>query len=332
MRVTRYFAAAGVAVGTLSGCGQSQMPTSYVARSTVSQPSRIVRVNGSWMAPEAKAVDLLYTVVGNQVDVLTYPQGQMVGQLSGFEGSPQYLCVGKAGDLFVTVAAGESNVGAVYEFRHGGSHPIVKLTDPGWIGGCSVDLTTGDLAVANRVSNLGRHHAGTIVIFRKARGTPRVYRTRNMNSFLFCTYDVQGNLLTDGGNDKNYFGLAMLTHTKRQFEIINLNKSITKFGPVQWDGKYFAVGFAGTHALYQIAVSGSTATVVKTIRLRSKRRMDIYYFWVQSNTILGLLFDQQKNFGAMAFWPYPAGGEYTQYFNDGGSQTGVNAVAVSLAL
>jgi hypothetical protein len=330
----RIFISAGLVIATFSACAQSPLRTNPVgpeAALTASQP--LAATNGSWMAPEAKTSNLLYVAAsGNVIYALSYPRGKIVGELTGFPGNPQYLCVGRRGDLFVTIPGGGSNISQIYGFRHGGSRPIAKLTDPGNAQGCSVDTTTGDLAIANLHSDIGRIHYGTIVIFKKARGSPKVYRTKNVGEFEFCTYDSQGNLLADGGDRRFRFALVMLPHAAHQFQQITLNQPPRRLGPVQWDGTNFALGYAGTNTLYQIAVSGSSASVVKTIRLRSMRLNELFeQFWVQGDAIIAILAKPGGHSEYLGFWPYPGGGTYTKILRHLGSEQYMTGVAVSTA-
>jgi hypothetical protein len=330
----RIFITASLVIAILAACAQSQLPANPIGpEAALSASQRLAATKGSWMTPEAKTSDLLYVAAsGSVVYALTYPQGKIVGELTGFPGNPQYLCIGKGGHLFVTIPGGGSNISQVYEFPHGGSRPIAKLTDPGNAQGCSVDITTGDLAIANLHSNFGRIHYGTIVIFRKARGSPKVYRTGKIGEFQFCTYDGQGNLLADGGDRKFRFALVMLPRAAHQFQQITLNKPTRRLGPIQWDGTNFALGYAGTRALYQIAISGSAATVVKTIRLHSLRRNGLVeQFWVQGSTIIGILAETSGHLEHLGFWPYPGGGTHTKILRQVGSEQYMTGVAVSIA-
>jgi len=73
------------------------------------------------------------------------------------------LCVDAQGNVFVPTWQGESGTrGYVYEFAHGGSTPIATLSDPGGAFGCSVDLTTGNLAVTNNVAPGSEFRSGSL--------------------------------------------------------------------------------------------------------------------------------------------------------------------------
>jgi hypothetical protein len=88
------------------------------------------------MLPEARGNDLLY-LAGNDnetIFVYTYPAGKPVGALTGIAG-PQYECVDKKGNVFITSSSRYSD-GGVYEYAHGGTHPINFLPLPGAVVFC----------------------------------------------------------------------------------------------------------------------------------------------------------------------------------------------------
>ena len=142
----------------------------------------------SWMAPEAKSEDLLYISDYYGVHVFSYPKGQYVGDIDAFGYG---LCSDRAGDVFVTDAPAYQ----VYEYAHGSTKRLQTLygnyVDFGPID-CSVDPTTGNLAVASSDS-------GFVVVFPKAEQNPKVYYDQTMlhASMFFCAYDDKGNLFVD---------------------------------------------------------------------------------------------------------------------------------------
>ena len=145
--LSRYALSTCVAAAMLAGCGGSQPP---IGAPGAMPPSSTIATHaergGSWMRPEAKSSDLLYVSdqKANKVYMYAYPPGPLIGTLTGFSqpGSP---CVDAKSDVFVP----DGLNARIVEFAHGGSKPISVLSDSGEVpAGCSVDLTTGDLAVA----------------------------------------------------------------------------------------------------------------------------------------------------------------------------------------
>ena len=101
------------------------------------------------MSPEAKRTkELLYVSNGDadEVDVYSYRSGKRVGALTGFV-QPEGQCVDKRGNVWITNFGTKYQTGYAVEYAHGGSVPLKELQvyDPAI--GCSVDPTSGNLAV-----------------------------------------------------------------------------------------------------------------------------------------------------------------------------------------
>ena len=152
----------------------------------------------SWMSPDAKKRNLLYvTDQGTgEVKVFSYPQGKLHGTLTGFN-EPAGECADRAGDVFIV----DGFANEVYEYAHGGKTPIATLSEPGEFPlGCSVDPSTGNLAVANYCSGASGQCTGpgSLAIYLDAKGSPTQYADPKLSHVDFCGYDAQGNLFVDG--------------------------------------------------------------------------------------------------------------------------------------
>lgn len=174
----------------LTGCGGSQP--------TIGAPGEASRIathadpGESWMLPEAKSQDLLYVVRGSLggASVYTYPKGKPVGNITGIS-APNGICTDVAGNVFVV----GTNSQQIYEYAHGGSTPIATLDDSGnYPQGCAVDPSSGTLAVAG-----GFPTTANVAIYKNASGTPMIYATPEAGTFIYCTYDDNGNLFMPGG-------------------------------------------------------------------------------------------------------------------------------------
>jgi hypothetical protein len=239
----------------LAGCGGSQPPID--APGAMPQTSAIAthaERGKSWILPEAKSEDLLYASSGRTiVSVFNYRTGKLVGTLSGFSGADGE-CVDKTGDVFIT----NTDESAVLEYSHGSTTPINTLSDPGYEPyGCSVDPTTGNLAVSN-------FDGGSVAVYSDAQGDPTVYSIPEVD-VQFCGYDNSGNLFIDGLGHSFAFELFELPRGSGTVLNISLNQNPWP-GPIEWDGKHLALGYGGSNSndvvIYQLSVSGSTATVV----------------------------------------------------------------------
>jgi hypothetical protein len=262
----------------------------------------------SWMLPEAKSETLLYVsdLYNNLVDVYSYPNLKVVGQLKTDMLSPDGLCTDKKGDVFVV--NNTPNDDDVLEFAHGGTTPIQTLSDPAQVAvSCSVDPVTGNLAVTN-IENISEG-PGSISIYTGATGYPMMYSAPNIGSYYYCGYDDKGNLYIDGfsgGISEGSFEFAEMPKGKATFNSIALKGATINFpGNIFYDGKYVDVadqdearnGYIITSAIYR--TTGSGGKVVSGDILQNSD--DVTAYLVDGTSLLGTNF-----YGTtVGFWKYP---------------------------
>jgi hypothetical protein len=268
------------------------------------------------MAPSAKKQTLLYVsnLGSGSVTVYAYPSAKQVGTLTGFD-DPTGECSDKAGDVFIA----DFDASKILEYAHGGTTPIQTLSDPGqWPSGCSVDPTTGNLAVANDETPAGGD--GNLAIYKHASGTPTTYTNSNMHYYFFCGYDNRGNLYVDGFNTQYVAEFAGLAKGSGTLASITLNQTFSYPVGVQWDGKYLAIEAGdGVETIYQFKISGTTGTLEGSTVLGSA--VDVIQFWItapkgkhsQGTRVIGPDFTA----GDVAYYAYPAGGDPTNSFTTG---------------
>ena len=122
-----------------------------------------------------------------------------------------------------------------YEFAHGRSQPIAELHDPVYPSSCSVDRSTGNLAVSG---------AKGVAIFKGAAGTPTMYSS---SSYYFknCSYYYRGNLYAlVSSTSANQALLVRLKSGSSAFGQIQLSVTLEDNNDspaIQWDGKHLAV-------------------------------------------------------------------------------------------
>ena len=207
---------------------------------------RRVPFGQSWITANAKHGDLLYVASGDAVLVYSYPRAKLLQTLSGFEGL-DHLCVDAAGNVFVP----SFGLQEIFEYAHGGEYPIAMLSDSaGYPYDCSVDPTTGNLAVVNRYSPTD---GGSIAVYAHASGSPTIYTDSNFNLYYFSTYDDKGNLFVEGFDELGYSEFAELPAGGREFRTITLDTIPDLENGLQWVGAYLAVGsataFGGSSAI-----------------------------------------------------------------------------------
>jgi hypothetical protein len=185
----RLAAFVATAAASLTACGGATPVAS--SPSTPFQTTRI----GSWMTPAAtKIPNLLYVSNATNVTVYNYRDGSgitQVGTLTGFA-SPQGLCEDKAGDVWVSDYGSRT----MFEYAHGGTSPIEKITSKGgYPYACAVDNATGNLAVSYWHPNAHYRDYAEVVVYPSGQsygpytGFYRAY---------FLAYDNHSNLFTTG--------------------------------------------------------------------------------------------------------------------------------------
>jgi hypothetical protein len=301
----------------LVGCGGSRdLTTSSSASSARAQQIAAHLARGrSWMLEEASSDDLVYVseqgVWGHQeVLVYSYPQAKLVGELQpDTEETYEGLCSDSSGHVFVV--GWITNGQAFYdEYAHGGSEPINDIIATGVPSGCSLDPSTGNLAVANYVDfNEGRH--GDVAVYADAAGEPTDYSDATVPHYYFCAYDDKGNLFADGDSSV----LNELPKKSANMTSVYFNHNITP-GSLQWNDGDLAVavvgGAKGPTRIDRVTVAGSGAQIVGTTNLVSYHNEGTYLdvqFWIQGTRIIGPAPNAAGPTHALNFWPYPAGGK-----------------------
>ncbi|MFY9883307.1 MAG: hypothetical protein WBW89_12280 [Candidatus Cybelea sp.] len=279
------------AAGLLAGCGAVQTPAS--APDTLPQ-QRVHTASSS-------SGDLLYIGGDDEVSIVTYPQGKYIDHFD-LQDTPASMCSDKHGNVFV----GVPNTG-ILEYAHGGDSPIATLSVTGYPSACSVDPTTGNLAVAS---------GDAIAIYPNAQDPPTYYSDPTMDTYFYCGYDNNGNLFVDGENSQSQeqsLKLTELSAGSSSFSDITLNKSLKKTrngGTLQWLGFYLALTNAG--AILHIAISGTTGTIVgKTAAKGLKNHWVVY-----GRRLISPYGREDRQPFEVAYWKYPKGGAPSQVIND----------------
>ncbi len=274
-----------VCAAFLAGC--SALPQSTPKDQADTAPIR------SWMLPEAKSEDLLYMTTGENMYVWSYPAGKLTGILSL---SANDICTDQAGDVYVPSGY------QVLEYAHGGSEPIRTLNNGDLGLGCSVDPTTGNLAVTNEGSG-----AGEVAIFPGAQGPVQWYRDPEIYTYGLCGYDDRGDLFFDGTGSTNVF--AELPEGSSSFVNFTLGSKFDAFGSVQWDGKYITLSNPSTGNVYRLRLSQSSLKVAGTTRIQGWQN-DYSGHWPYIQTWIGgkRFVGQSGTLLEVGLWAYPAGG------------------------
>jgi hypothetical protein len=219
----------GAASALLSGCGGSQAYGS-------APPAENAAARASRVAPAALK-QLLYISdrKAATVNVYEYPSLKEAGKLTGF-GEPAGECVDASGDVWIT----DSKKQQIVEYAQGGSSPIATLSDAAYEpNGCSIDPTTGDLAVANVKAVSG---TGNLAIYKDAKGTAKLYDDPDIASYYFCSYDKNGTLTVDGDASDGAAKLANLAAGGTKLETLTPDQSLPSGGSLEWASTTLIIG------------------------------------------------------------------------------------------
>lgn len=251
------------------------------------------------MSREAKNDDLLYvnadrpSAGGGEVLVYTYPGGKLVGTLGEYA-NPAGLCSDASGNVFVTTGGFEGLNPGVQKYSHEGRRLATLSVPAPWASTCSVDPTTGNLAVLN--------YGTDVYIYHNARGKPVAYST-GLENATYCAFDTAGNLFLVGqdNNRKNQL-VEMLAGGSETFQTIELDRPITPTR-VQWDGADLAVQGISPTFIYRMQVSQGRAKTVSRVRLIGAGNSQ---FWISGSTIARATDTRMK----IGVWNYPEGGRH----------------------
>lgn len=272
------------------------------------------------MAAGAGNENLLYVSdpLSNGVFVYWFRPASL--KLVGFLNAASYPageCVDRAQDVYIT-DSGPFGSREIFEYAHGGTSPIAALSDPaGFPNSCSVDGTTGDLAVTSFDS---QNDETQLLVYKKARGKPKVYSGSSLGFFemYFCGYDKNGNLFVDGidRSGSSPFLFAALAKGSRTLTEVTLNQSFDDPGGVQWDGKHVAVGDSGGGTIYEFDISGSTGTEVGSTPLTGTATVNQFFIEPHyfGNAPRKVIDPGRPGNGAgyVKYYDYPAGGRPTR--------------------
>jgi hypothetical protein len=178
------------------------------------------------------------------VQVFNWPKPiNPVGTLVGFS-EPQGIC-NDGKNVYIT----STTAAAIIEFAAGASTPTRTIDDPdGLPVGCSVDPTTGDLAISNILSK--SYGQGSLDIYIKAKGKPHEIKSEDLFKLFSVQYDGSGNLFVTGLTAAYAPVYAKLSAGSKHIKVTCPSFSKSFPGSLGWDGTYIVVG--GDNGLYRV--------------------------------------------------------------------------------
>jgi hypothetical protein len=306
----------------LAGCSAQQAPLPVGGIATQSSP-----------ASSTNAGDLIYVLSARRESggwILAYPSGQLV-DVFGFPSSHFFgrgLCSDAKGNVFAVVGGVTENY--VYEYAHGGRLPIATLFTPWSPVDCSVDPSSGDLAV---VSYPTSSYETGIAIYRNAQGKPSFYTDSSFGAIVSCSYDAAGNLYVAGRPPRGAAVLvAELPKGSRRFAKISLSTKLVDAGEIRRDGADLTLraqtpstNSRGHYAIFRLRVEGSRAAVLGSTRFFEWRRP--WSWTIFGDALIGVHGEKAHSIG---YWRYPKGGRAYRIVK-GFADTRLGALTISRA-
>jgi hypothetical protein len=318
---SKYTLAALAGAAWLAGCasGGSITPSGAIVEGQAPKARGVAK---SWMSPDARNRNLIYVSDSAAYDVYVYsfPKGDLVGTLTD-QNNPAGLCTDAKRDVFVTQLYGHQ----IVEYRPGKTTPVKTLSDPGYEpGACSVNPATGDLAVANIVSD--EFAQGNLLVYPKATGNPTTYLPPGgASGSWFSVNDVGYDDFTStayfAGTCNGAFCAGELPNGSSDTENITLTVSPTSPGTVQFDGAEtgditFDDQTDGT--VYAYKFSGTSGTEVGSTKLSGSSDVNgswiVYVTHRKSKRAEAYVLAPQQNGADALLYSYPFGGSSLRAF------------------
>ncbi len=240
----------------------------------------------SWISPDAKNRGNANLYVSNMgtadVTIYTYKKNGLKtglsGTLTGFT-EPAVPCADSKGNVFIPDYA----TGKIYEYAYGATTPSQTLTDPnGGPVSCSVDPTTGNLAVADFAPSSSN---GTVSIYTQATGSPATVTVSNIAHPAFVGYVPGGDLYVDGYDSSSTFAIARAPSGSNVFGPVTITgATIYTPGAIVWGGSFLLVGdqtYQNTQgsAVYQLCTCGTGETLTYKGQAVITGSTDVIGFW-----------------------------------------------------
>jgi hypothetical protein len=249
-------------------------------------------------ASKSTKYEYIFNFYGSYASIFDYPKSTaMIGQIQGLGGQGCTNVLYGYGKNIFWNAQRTNDLIVEYQVPD----TLLRSLTLGYTftSSCAMN-TNGDLAVGVLLGN-SYGPGGQVVIFKNAQGSGKVYNTP-LDKEYFDGYDPSGNLFADGEDVSGNFELVELPKGHKKFVTITTSNSPEFPGSVQWDGTFITVFDQLTSETYRYTVSGTTATLKKTVQYSGAS--DCAQTWI----VKGMLYCGDAGNDDGAVYKYPAGG------------------------
>jgi hypothetical protein len=141
------------------------------------------------------------------------------------------------------------------------------------------------------------------MIYKKARGVPKLYVDSAIPFYFDCAYDTDGNLFFDGESEGASEALeAELTAAGKQFVNLTLEPNIAYAGGVAWWHDRLAIADQENDDILRYRIVGSAGKL--SGRTPFEDASAVGAFFIDGNVVIGADYDADD----LGAWPFPKGG------------------------
>jgi hypothetical protein len=279
-------------VTLLAGCASAPLfgPVQHVSGV---RPAPMAAAHGTRVPASASRGDLLYVATGDDVYVLSYPQGKLVADL-GVAGAN--ICSDRLGNVYVP-----AETWFVDEYAHDGT--LVRRFDVGYrTFACSVDPITANLAATFNTS-----YGSGVALFLNGNGPEEVHHDKKIGSYGLSAYDAAGRLYVAGTGPNASIGV--LPEGRRIWRTYSLGGKFAQFGDLAWDGTAMTNTNPEKRRIYRFVRAGGSIRVVQTTAVSGWHAIYLGHWPFVQTYLDAHTFVAQTTSGAkIGVWRYPRGG------------------------
>jgi hypothetical protein len=212
------------------------------------------------------------------------------------------MCVDAGNNVYITNHEGFS----VFKYAAGASQPSATyLLGQQLPVGCSVDPTTGDLAVSSSIAS--KRQYGAVTICTSPTHCRNAQHPGSLANPGLISYTNSGDLYVNGFTALD-FGMAYLAKGSSTWQQVNYSGYKGAPGGVQWDGSHLVMSFQTEYPslLHLCSVTGANVDCSgQQVELLGVQQIEQFFVLPNKKTVVAADVYNDK----VDAWEYPAGGQ-----------------------